>query len=412
MSAEAEIRRRIAARGPITFAEFMDVALYHPRGGYYTSEGRIGAAGDYYTSPAVHPAFGALLALQLFQFWRLLGEPAPFTVVEAGAGNGLLCRDIATAASGLNAGFRQSLRYVCVDRSAAPGHESDLLGGHRVASDGIPLRAIVGCILSNELLDAMPVHQITVEGGELREVYVGLRGDELITQTSEPSTPLLAERLDSLGIRLQEGQTAEVNLHLDGWAGALSQALTRGFVLTIDYGRTAEDLYSAAERFRGTLTTYRDHLQTDRPLERIGQQDMSAQVDFTALARAGARAGLDCLGYATQAEFLRNLGLDVLLRRPPTDPRQLWQSARMGLRELVKPGGMGDFKVMVHGKNVGQPELWGYSRSDEPGAIVRGMPAPVPTADHINLAAGRYPATEVEFEMAWDTLWPGYETPQ
>ena len=108
MSAEAEIRRRISERGAITFAEFMEVALYHPDRGYYTSGEQIGAGGDFYTSPAVHPAFGALLSVQLFQMWELLGRPTDFTVVETGAGNGLLCRDILTAAKGLDDNFASS----------------------------------------------------------------------------------------------------------------------------------------------------------------------------------------------------------------------------------------------------------------------------------------------------------------
>ena len=406
MSAEAEIRRRIAAQGPITFAEFMGMALYHTEGGYYTWGERIGASGDYYTSPAVHPAFGALLAVQLFQIWDLLVRPVPFTVVEAGAGNGLLCRDISAGASWLPDDFHQALRYVCIDQRTSAGLERGLPQVSRVASEGIPLRSVVGCVLSNELLDAMPVHQVRVEDGELREVYITLRGESLIAQTGRPSTPLLEQRFESLGVRLAEGQTAEVNLALDGWVSDASSTLDRGFVLTIDYGRTAEDLYSSSERFLGTLTTYRDHLQTDLPLERIGRQDMSAQVDFTALARAGRRAGLDFLGFHRQAVFLGNLGLDGLLQRSSGGAQRLDRSGAMAMRELVKPDGLGNFKVMAHGKGVARPDLWGFRRSMEAVDIVEGMPLPQPTAEHINLLAGRYPAMETEFDMPWDALWP------
>ena len=406
MTAEAEIRRRIAERGPITFAEFMDVALYHPDGGYYTSGERVGAAGDFYTSPSVHPAFGTLLAVQFFQMWELLGRPAPFTIAEAGAGNGLLCRDIVRAAAGLPGGFARSLRYVCLDQRGNGGYERGLPGVGRVAASGLPLRGVTGCVLSNELLDAMPVHQLTVEQGRLREVYVTLEGDELALNTGEPSTPLLSQRLDSLDIELAEGQTAEVNLALDDWGEAAAQSLGRGFVLTIDYGRPAEDLYSAAERFRGTLTTFHRHLQTDRPLERIGQQDMSAQVDFTTLARAGSQAGLDFLGYTTQATLLRNLGLTHLEQRLTAgSPRQA-QASRVGMRELAKPGGLGDFKVLVQGKNVGKPELWGFHASGKATDLTERMPTPLPTPQHLDLLTGRFPPAESEFEMAWDTLWP------
>ena len=410
MNAEAEIRRRIGACGPITFAEFMEVALYHRSGGYYTSGERVGAAGDFYTSPSVHPAFGSLLAVQLFQMWELLERPDPFTVTEPGAGNGLLCRDIVTAAALLPSGFRHSLRYVCLDRRATAGYERGLSGVSRVASSELPLRGIVGCVLSNELLDAMPVHQVTMEQGSLREVYVTLDGDEFAAQTGGLSTPLLAHRLAGLGVELSEGQTAEVNLALESWTQEAASSLKHGFVLTIDYGRVAEELYSPGERFRGTLTTFHRHLQTDRPLERIGQQDMSAQVDFTTLAKTSARAGLNLLGYTGQAAFLHNLGLRQLERRPPIGAPRQAQASRVGMRELAKPSGLGDFKVMVQGKNVGKPELWGFSPSEQARDMAAQIPPPIPTPDHLDLLAGRYPAAEVEFEMSWDALWPDEPT--
>ena len=251
----------------------------------------------------------------------------------------------------------------------------------------------------------MPVHQVTVEGGSLREVYVGTLGPELVTVTGDLSTRALSGRLDDVGIHLNEGQTAEINLVLEGWVASAAQSLKRGFLLTIDYGRLAEELYSAEDRFRGTLTTFYDHLQTDDPLHRIGQQDMSAQVDFTTLARTGTRTGLDFLGYTNQSTFLRSLGLDLLERRPAvSNPRQA-QSSRVGMRELIRPDGLGDFKVMVQGKNVGKPELWGFHSSDRAQEIATLMPTPTPTLDHLDLVAGRRPHSEVVFEMAWDALW-------
>ena len=407
MSPETEIRRRISDRGAITFAEFMEVALYHSMGGYYMSGERIGAGGDYYTSPAVHPAFGALLSVQLYQMWQLLGHPSPFTVVEGGAGNGLLCRDAMTASKSLDDDFARSLRYVCTDRRTAPGLEKSMDSACRIASDCLPLRLVEGCVLSNELLDAMPVHQVTVQGGRLRELWVTVHGEELTMVAEEPSTPLLAGRLQALDVELAEGQVAEVNLAMDAWVKDVAQALRRGFILTIDYGRLAEELYSPTERFRGTLTTYRDHLQTDRPLARIGMQDMSAQVDFTSLARAGAQAGLDFLGYNTQANFLGNLGLNHLLRRSRLGgaDRKARQSL-MGMRELAKPAGLGNFKVMALAKNAGRPELWGFHKTEEADALAEQMAVPVPTPQHTDLMAGRFATAETEFELPWDTLWP------
>ena len=405
-TAESEIRQRIAAYGRITFAEFMEVALYHPGGGYYTSGDRVGASGDYYTSPSVHPAFSALLAVQLFQMWRLLGHPEQFTVAEAGAGNGLLCRDVVNAAEGLPVPFHQALRYVCIDRRTSRGLEAVFDGVSRICSDGVPLSGVVGCVLSNELLDAMPVHQVICEGGELKELYVVSRDGELAMQADTPSTPLLAQRLSSLGVRLQEGQIGEVNLGLDGWVEGAAESLDRGFVLAVDYGRLADELYSPTERFRGTLTTYRNHLQTDRPLERIGEQDMSAQVDFTTVAISARDAGLDALGYTSQAEFLRNLGIDRLTDRPASGRPRQSQSGRIAMRELVKPEGLGAFRVIAFGKGVGNPDLWGFKSSGKPAELVGQIPAQTPTGEHIDLLAGRYPWHQVEFEVPWDTLWP------
>ena len=198
MTAEAEIRRGIDQRGAITFAEFMELALYWPAGGYYATGNPIGPGGDYYTSPLVHPAFGALLAVQLFQMWQLLGQPDPFTVVELGAGNGLLCRDIVAAAGGLPPPFPRCLAYVCLERRRAKGLEDELYSGptpvrvSRLAATGIPFRRMVGCFISNEYFDAFPVHQVTMAEGRLLEIYVTQEDGELVMTTGELSNPELA----------------------------------------------------------------------------------------------------------------------------------------------------------------------------------------------------------------------------
>ena len=266
VSAESEIKRRIAQRGPITFAEFMEVALYWPDGGYYSRGDPIGGEGDFFTSPLAHPAFGALLAVQLFQMWEIMGRPCPFTVIEPGAGNGLLCRDVLAFADGFPQNFAQSLRYVCVERRGRPGEEAGHPRAHRITADHLPFRRIEGCVLSNEFLDALPVHQVVVEERQLREVFVTLDDGGLVTVTGSPSTPALAERLDAVGVTLAEGQTAELNLDLNAWAADVAGCLSQGFVLTVDYGRPAAELYSFEARPRGTLTTFYRHLQTDSPL--------------------------------------------------------------------------------------------------------------------------------------------------
>ena len=421
-SVESEIRRRISQCGPIPFAEFMDVALYWPEGGYYSAtggreEGPFGAGGDYYTSPMAHPAFGALLAIQLYQFWLLLDRPNPFWVVEMGSGNGQLCDDILHIATSLPSGFPHCLRYLCLDRNYA-GALPASSRAYRLLTDGAPLRNLRGCVISNELLDSFPVHQVRMEQGHLREVYVALEGDglpgerRLVEQLGDPSTTALEGRLEELGIRLAEGQTAEINLGLDRWAELAAGALEAGFVLTIDYGRRAEELYSAELRPRGSLVTYHRHTQTDAPYRHVGQQDITAQVDFTSVVNAGRRTGLETLGYTTQAQFLRNLGFDGLRRRINSTPLPVDQAVanRAGLLALTRPDGLGDFKVLVQAKGVltndeGLPELWGFTPGSQSQNLVREISLPLLSTRHISLPQG-WPQPAVQ-EFVLDDLMAG-----
>jgi SAM-dependent MidA family methyltransferase len=421
-SAESEIRRRIIDRGPIPFAEFMDLALYWPGGGYYSASrggtgGPFGSDGDYYTSPMAHPAFGALLAVQLYQFWLLLNRPNPFWVVEPGSGNGQLSRDILLAAPSLPAGFSYSLRYLCLDRS----HQGMLSYPARtspIVAAGMPLRNLQGCVISNELLDSFPVHQVRVEDGCLREVYVALESDRdsgearLVERLGHPSAPSLAARLEEVGIRLTEGQTAEINLGLDSWADSIAGALESGFVLTIDYGRRAEELYSAELRPGGALVTYCRHTQTDAPLRHVGSQDITAQVDFTSVVSAGRKAGLEPLGCTTQARFLQNLGCNQLRRRVASAPLPVDQAAanRAGLLALIRADGLGDFKVLAQGKGLpsgaaGMPELWGFTPGSEAPSLAQTLAPPRLSPRHISLPQG-WPRPAVQ-EFVLDDLMAG-----
>lgn len=382
--AERAIRRRIARHGPITFAEYMARALYGP-GGYYTRDD-VGA--DYYTSPQVHPAFGVLLAVQLFQLWRLLERPDPFLVIEPGAGNGLLGRDISNAAGHLPEDFGDSLRYVAVDRRPG-GRDARDPTFAKIAGDArrLPFRKVTGCIISNELLDALPVHRVCMEGASLRELYVDVQSDvadgyegQLVEVAGDASTPELERRLSDLGVNLSDGQTAEICLQLDGWAASVASSLDTGFVLTIDYGRSAHDLYDPVQRPHGTLVTYRSHRQTDTPLVDPGRQDITAQVDFTSVGLAGEKAGLTTVGNISQGRLLTRLGLQTIRRNaaPPTGAAGGWitipvspegalpdvlaepfapqpDDARdwlTGLTHLARPGGLGDFRVLVQAKGI------------------------------------------------------------
>ena len=406
MRVEAEIHRRIGERGAITFAEFMELALFWPHGGYYLSGEPIGPAGDFYTSPQVHPVFGTLLAIQLFQMWELLDHPDPFTVVELGAGNGLLSRNVLVCSDALPDQFGRSLRYVCLDRRAVAGVEAASADNRpaamvsRVAASGIPFRRVIGCFLSNEYLDSFPVHQVTMCPEGLRELCVIREGDKLGTCLGEPSTPALAARLEALQIELTAGQTAEICLDLNTWAEALTASLEAGFILTVDYGQQAAELYSPERRYRGTLTTFYRHTQLDAPLRHVGHQDITAQVDFTSVIDAGRRNGLESLGIVTQGRFLRNLGLSRMQGRLARLNLAQYpaQANRAGMLDLARPGGLGDFKVVAQAKGVDRPDLWGFKPSIEVSARADQVPVPLLTPQHLSLLESRYPAPVRQWE--------------
>lgn len=414
MSPETEILRCIRESGPITFAEFMELALYWPAGGYYAGRPAAAASldpvGDYYTSPMAHPVFGALLAVQLYQCWQLLHCPYPFIVAELGAGNGLLGRDVTAAAAQLPNGFGDSLRYLCLDRGPIPGAAYETAAGiSRIRAAVLPLRGMRGVILSNELLDAFPVHQVKMDGGQLREVYIAIDAKGDLTETlAEPSTPALAARLAELNISLAAGQTAEINLQLDAWAEDVAAALDAGLVLTIDYGQPAAELYDNRLRPRGTLTAYYRHTQTDAPLRNIGRQDLTVQVDFTAVAQAGRRAGLTPLSLAPQGQFLRNLGLANFRRRLAAMPlsRRDLAANRAGLAALDNPDGMGAFKVLAQGKGIGAPDLWGFAPAPAAAELAAKLPVPLLTDRHLDLPSGWPAAGAGEFDLEWERLWP------
>ena len=377
---EAEIRGRIESNGPITFAEFMEVALYHPNGGYYTRDRQDQAHRDYYTSPSAHPAFSALLAVHLDTMWKALDCPDPFHVVEMGAGSGLMARDITEYARQHLAALANAMNYLTVDK----------------ASDEPP-RGVVGCVLSNELIDAFPVHRFEIENGVLVELFVDVdAGGRLHSVPGEPSTPALAQRLDRLGLELPNGTRGEINLRIGEWARRVSQTIERGFVVTIDYGHESKELYSL-ERSRGTLQTYYKHTSGSSPYQWIGRQDITAHVDFTTVIEEGRRAGLGPLCLMTQAEYLSRLGLKVWtdrLRERDMSPREVRVNAT-ALRGLVDPDGLGGFKVLIQGKGTGMGDVERLFPSQE---RVEQLPMPLLRTDHVPLYEGGYPSEMWEFE--------------
>ena len=381
---DQEIRALIQKHGRITFAQFMQACLYSPHGGFYSSRGtRIST--HFGTSPTSHPVFGALIARQLEQMWHLLGDPPVFHVIEVGSGDGALAQSIVQACWRMAPRLAQVLYYVAADYEPrwlpspdhpfawdngtgdgmSPSRRDALLGVQRVKTEGLrAFRKVVGCILCNELIDNFPVHRFAIQGGRVKEVFVTSAGGTLTEVLDEPSSPRIEERLTSLGLSLTEGYRGEVNLAMEDWTGQLAQALDRGFILTIDYGQLATDLYSH-QNHQGTLVCYHRHVVSSDPYQHIGHQDMTCQVDFTSLMRLGDRHGLATVGYALQRQFLTNLGFSSCLDALQTQGLSAARTAlsRMAMMTLVDPDEYGDFKVLAQAKGNGLGiALLGFAR--------------------------------------------------
>ncbi len=366
------IAEEIRAKGPIPFARFMEHCLYHPLYGYYSS-GRAsrGRGGDYYTSPTVHPIFGALMGKQLVQMWHILGAGA-FEIVEMGGGEGYLCLDILDYLQQEEPQFYELLLYHMVElRPSVTARQQKLLASHeaRVARhwpEELADLKIQGCFLSNELVDSFPVHRVVMAGGTLREVYVDLDKGGFKEVQSEPSTPELVEYFRRLGITLAEGQQAEVNLEAVRWIQQVAQVLARGFVITIDYGYPAEELYSPL-RPAGTLLCYQGHRILANPYALLGLQDMTSHVDFTSLIMWGEEYGLKFTGLVPQYRFLLTLGiLERLAQLGTGKGEEEALNERLTIKNLILPGGLGEcFKVLIQHKGLERPQLEGLRRPSQ-----------------------------------------------
>ena len=431
-----EIRRAIASSSQqrITFAEYMDLALYHPTCGYYTTKAvQMGKQGDFFTSTHLGADFGELLAEQFVQMWAILGKPQPFTLVEMGAGQGFLAADLLKYVQLNYPEFFAVLNYIIVEQSSAlrklqqqkipstplekgssipsktPLEQKEsipptpLLKGGNICSttpflrgspqaggsirwcsiEEIPDNSIIGCFFSNELVDALPVHQIVVEQGKLREIYVGQGDKETLEArsqksevrsisrstrfteiTGEISTPRLQEYFDRVGIDITSpaypnGYRSEVNLAALDWLQAIAQKLQRGYVLTIDYGYPAHRYYNP-ERSQGTLQCYYQHHHHNDPYINIGKQDITAHVDFTALQRWGDRCDLSTVGFTKQGLFLMALGLGDRIAALSQNTSQslqqiLWR--RDALHQLLDPAGLGGFGVLIQSRGLSEVEV-------------------------------------------------------
>jgi len=354
---------RIRRQGPLTFAQFMEACLYHPEHGYYTRPAQATGAGDYFTSPDVAPLFGRLLARQFHEMWVALGCPEQFDLVECGAGRGRLAGEVLRASRQWPE-FAAALRMALVEASKARREQAEealLEMGATIRTQADLPVGVAGCIFSNELIDALPVHRVVQRGNSLKEIYVSQEDDELIEQEGEVSSPAIASYLEKYGARLEDGQLGEAHLASLAWLEQVASALERGFLLTIDYGYRGLELYGPG-RQRGTLLAYRRHRAHEGWLAWPGEQDLTAHVNFTVLEARGRELGLAPLGLTTQTSFLlalaRSGGFSDLGTADACDSDQA--AVRLAFKQLIHPEGMGEiFKVLVQAKGVSGASLSG-----------------------------------------------------
>ncbi len=363
------ISSEIMASGPIPFVRFMELALYHPQFGYYmrppkSNREPIGWSGDFYTSPDVHSILGKALAKQASQIDDLLGHPDPFTVIEMGPGKGLLASHFLSACQLSSGSLVQRLRFILVDRSPAmrelqrrnlapwinlPG----LLTWKEELNELAP-GSVTGLFFSNELVDAFPVHRIQVGDGRTEELWVDYRNGQFVECRKPLSTTELALHLQQLNPGWPDGYRTEVNLQALSWLKQVAQRIDHGFLLTIDYGHTRQDLYGP-DRKDGTFLCYFEQSANENPFQRVGEQDMTAHVDFSTLAASGEKYGLHVTGFTNQLSFLIGLGVEGMMAELEPD-----SSESRAVRHLLNPNGMGStFKVLVQHKGVDHPELDG-----------------------------------------------------
>jgi len=354
---ERRLIERIRREGPITFRDFMQAALYDPELGYYNTErSKIGAQGDYYTSSNVHPAFGAVLAQAIADWWA--GSAQPLTIVELGPGTGQLAFDVIAALRDEHEAIFDHLTYLLVDASPAMRmRQQEKLAVFTdqlrwLELNEIERAPISGIVFSNEFVDALPVHRARHTKGEIEELYVAAATRDEAAHLSlawgNPSTEKLTEYIRRMDLALREGQQVEINLDAVDWLARIQRALAKGLLITIDYGDSVSQL-CAQDRSSGTLRSFYRHRLIDSPLERVGEQDITASVNFTALIEYGRDLGFELVSYERQTAFLIRKGLieRITCQHGQSDSMDDLKE-RLAVKNLFVPGGVSDsFRVLI-----------------------------------------------------------------
>jgi SAM-dependent MidA family methyltransferase len=356
------LRERIRRAGAISFRDWMQAALYDEREGYYCRPDlpRWGRAGDYRTSPERSPLFAATFARYFARLYEELGAPQVFWIIEAGAGAGHFAEGVLETLRRWYPHVFDATRYVFDEASEDARRRASLrlapfaeqLEFRRLYE--IETASVEGIIFANELLDAFPVHRVRMHDGKLVELNVGLNETEAFCWVeAEPCTSRLQEYFARPGFDLFEGQTAEVNFEAADWIASAASALKRGYLITVDYGVEAMELYQAPHRTEGTLRAFHRHQFADDPLARPGEQDLTTSVDWTHIRRAGEDAGLRTVSFERQDQFLLRAGILEQLERRVAELHSEAEALvlRSSARTLILPGGMSEsFQVLVQHK--------------------------------------------------------------
>lgn len=360
------VKKEIREAGPISFRRFLELALFHPDCGYYFSgKAKIGKRGDFYTAPSVHSSFGETLCAFITRADSLLGERR-LRVLEFGASSGRLAFDILEALRKKTPDIYDRTDYTMSEISPPAVREAKKnleKHGDRVRwiedLGEVEEGSFCGVVLANEFLDSFPFHRVRSSSGKIREIFLEFRDGKFREILRTPETEAVQEFADRYFREYEEGEEAEVRLLDAKWLRDVGRALRRGFVLMLDYGFLAPELYSVGRR-KGTYRCFYRHELVTNPYVRVGEQDVTSDVNFSELMRVGETQGLRAVKYATQGQFLVDWGiLDILERYSGPE----CQNDRLAIKTLLMPEFMGSrFKTLLLSKGFSEKELEGFYR--------------------------------------------------
>jgi len=348
---ESKIANYTYAKGPITFAKFVEFALYDEQYGYYNRHSeKFGKSGDFYTSPTVHKAFGQIISNLISKYYAL-NKHDPLTVIEPGSGLGYIALDVLDHIKESNDELYSKLTYICIESSPHNADKSkEILSTHSgIVVWAANLQEIDKCsnaiVLSNEFFDALPFHRVIFKDQRPYEIYVQADANGFSETISDLSSEEIHEYVEKLNLVFEEDQQIEVNLKYRDVIQQISKVIDKGLVITFDYGYLQEELYSP-QRLNGTYRCFHNHKISSDPYSNIGEQDITSSVNFSTLINLGTEMGFEVIKYTTQGQFLVDWGILDLVE-------QSSESDRAIIKNLFLPSTMGDmFKVLIQQKNL------------------------------------------------------------